>query len=115
MLVNVEMLNVWSFVEVEEEFSVVDGDLDDLNLDGSGVYEIRVGCRGTIDEIVKCDVVDGMFVVNSESDIIEKMGVDCDEEFVSSYVMEKGLRVNKNMYFEGWFEESASCYVRVEV
>lgn len=108
---NVEMLNVWSVEEVLEDFCNLEKDV----IIESGVYKIDVGCRGGIDDIVKCDVVDGFIEVYSEECIREELGDDCDEDFVSCYLMERGLVVDKNMYYEGWFEESCSCYVRVEV
>jgi hypothetical protein len=46
--IKVENLDVWNIEDLGEEFFVERDDFD-----GSGVYEIRNGCRGEIDEIVK--------------------------------------------------------------
>ena len=109
MLVSVEKLDVWNLdelgKEVREEFI-----RDKME---NGVYKIEMGCRGELEDVKKCDVVDGMIEVMSEKDIISEM--DGDDEFVSSYLMESGLEVDKNMWYEGWCDELYFIYVRVEV
>ena len=125
--IKVENMDVWNIEDLMEEFLIEKDDILE-----SGIYEIRNGCRGIIDEIVKCDVVDGEFEVNDDDDIKNDIwsGVseddwlndDCSEkeykdmivEFVWSG-MEGGNCVFKNLYLEMWFEESNSCYVRVNV
>ena len=125
--IKVENLDVWNIEDLGEEFFVEKDDILE-----SGVYEIRNGCRGIIDEIVKCEIVDGMFEVKDEDDIrnnilenvLEEEWIfnDMSEEeykkelceFVWSG-MERGNCIFKSLYLECWFEESNSCYVRVEV
>ena len=109
MLVSVEKLDVWNLDELEKEVreEFVRSEMK------SGVYKIEIGSRGELEDVNKCDVVDGMIEVMGEKDIISEM--DGDDEFVSSYLMEKGIEVDKNMWYEGWCDELYFIYVRVEV
>ena len=125
--IKVENMDIWNIEDLGEEFFVERDDFD-----GSGVYEIRNGCRGEIDGIIKCEIIDGEFEVKEEEDIKNEILENVlEEEWIFNEVseekykkemvefvwsgMEGGNCIFKNLYLECWFEESNSCYVRLEV
>jgi len=125
--IKIENMDVWNVKDLMEEFLIEEDDILE-----SGVYEIRNGCRREIDDIIKCNIVDGEFEVKDEDDIkndilenvleeewifnemSERDYKDMLVEFVWSG-MEGGNCIFKNLYLECWFEESNSCYVYVNV
>ena len=120
--VNVNELDVVSVEELELIFR------DDIEVEKDDVViEVRVGCRGIVEDVKKVDVVDGMFKVNDVDDIEKVVFEGCDiEEFDSVEEMNEEMEFmkefiysevdkidGKKLYIEGWYEESVSYYVRV--
>ena len=126
--IKVENMDVWNVEDLMEEFLL---EKDDFKFE-NGVYEIRNGCRGEIDDIIKCDIVDGEFEVKEEEDIkndilenvleeewiFNEMSEEEYKKELCEFVwsgMEGGNCIFKSLYLECWFEESSSCFVRVNV
>ena len=120
--VNVKELDVVSVEELELIFR------DDIEVEKDDVViEVRVGCRGIVEDVKKVDVVDGVFKVNDIDDIEKVVFEGCDiEEFDSVEEMNEEMEFmkefiysevdkidGKKFYIEGWYEESVSYYVRV--
>lgn len=114
-------------VSVESLFDVYNLDGWEDEFVGSGVYRIKVGCRGEIDEVVKMSN-DNSVVVREEEDILKEIesgdlfvsGLDYGgmekvkefvfSEFVDWYEEELGI-----MYVESWDEEDCFEYYYVEM
>ncbi len=54
----------------------------------SGVYKVNYGSRGEIEEVVKVEVKDGMFEVESEEEILNSMDEESREEMKDWVVVE---------------------------
>ena len=72
MKFNIDELKMFSVDDVEKLFGV-----DSSEVVGGGVFRINIGSRGEVEEVVKVDVVDGVFEVLSE----EEMKLEMMEEF----------------------------------
>lgn len=100
--------------------------INDSFFNGNGVYRIKVGCRGEIDEVVKRSS-DNSIVVMEVKDILkdiengdlevsmmeygmEKVKEFVFSEFVDWYEEELGI-----MYVESWDEEDCYEYYYVEM
>jgi hypothetical protein len=93
---------------------------------GSGVYRIRLGCRGIIDEVIKMSD-DNSVVVKEFDDIVNEIvegsldvcNLDYGIEKVKEFVISEFVDWNKEdlgiMYVEGWDEEDCFEYYYVEV
>ena len=89
----------------------------------SGVYKFDLGSRGEIDEFdgLVCNPdFQSFFSVKTEEEILEEIiaGIDDEEEleFAGEFVS-SDFEVIQNfiVYMEGYFEESATYYVKVSV
>lgn len=105
---DVKKLDVWNADEFGREFVNICKSV----VAESGVYKIGIGTRNDIEDFAKCEIVDGFIEVYSEDCIKEQLDEDIAEYAYAGF--EKGFCIEKNMYVEGWFEESSTCYVRVE-
>ena len=100
--------------------------MSESDFDGSGVYRIKVGCRGEVEEVVKRSS-DNSVVVMEVKDILkdiengdlevsmmeygmEKVKEFVFSEFVDWYENEIGM-----IYVESWDEEDCYEYVNVEI
>ena len=88
------------------------GGLENDDFDGNGVYKIEVGSRGEIEEVSKVEVVDGVFEVKSEEELLDSC--ECEEEREE---MEDWVSVEM---FEGVvsvceFEEYGYDYVKIMI
>jgi len=93
---------------------------------GSGVYRIRLGCRGIIDEVIKMSD-DNSVMVREVEDILKEIengelnvssieyGMEKVEEFVLSEFVDWNKKELGIMYVEGWDEEDCFEYYYVEV
>ncbi len=92
---------------------------------GSGVYRIRLGCRGIIDEVIKMSD-DNSVMVREVEDILKEIknglyvsslnyGIEKVEEFVLSEFVDWNKKELGIMYVEGWDEEDCFEYYYVEV
>lgn len=93
---------------------------------GSGVFRIKLGCRGVIDEVVKMSN-DNSVVVREVEDMLKEIesgdlfvsGLDYGIEKVKEFVISEFVDWNEEelgmMYVEGWDEEDCFEYYYVEV
>jgi hypothetical protein len=100
--------------------------INDSFFDGNGVYRIKIGCRGEIEEVVKMsndnsvvvmevkdilkDIENGDLEVSMMEYGIEKVKEFVFSEFVDCYENEIGI-----IYGESWDEEDGYEYVNVEI
>ena len=93
--VNVNELDVVSVEELELIFR------DDIEVEKDDVViEVRVGCRGIVEDVKKVDVVDGMFKVNDVDDIEKVVFEGCDiEEFDSVEEMNEEMEFMKEFIY----------------
>ena len=54
----------------------------------SGVYKVNYGSRGEVEEVVKVEVKDGVFEVESEEEILNSMDEESREEMKEWVVVE---------------------------
>ena len=64
---NIDELKMFSVDEVESLFGVGSDVVD------GGVFRINIGSRGEVEEVVKVDVVDGMFEVLNKKEMMMEM------------------------------------------
>jgi len=100
--------------------------IDESFFDGNGVYRVKLGSRGLVDDVEKVSE-DNSVVVREVEDIVREIesgelevsGMDCGMEkvkefifceFVDWYEDELGI-----MYVEGWDEEDCFEYYYVEM
>ena len=115
--INNEMLTEMTPKQVVDLFPNLDIDM----FKESGVYKFDLGCRGEIDEFsgVVCNPdFQSFFPVKTEEEILEEItaGIDDEEEleFAGEFVSSDFETIeNFNVYMEGYFEESATYYVKV--
>ena len=100
--------------------------MSESDFNGSGVYRIKVGCRGEVDEVVKRssnnsvvvmevkdilkDIENGDLEVSMMEYGMEKVKEFVFSEFVDWYENEIGI-----IYVESWDEEDCYEYVNVEI
>ena len=94
-------------VELVENYGVDESDFVE-----SGVYKIEIGSRGEVEDVVKVEVVDGVFEVESVEEILNSMDEEDREE------MSEWVDVEKR--YDGVVEviigeENGYDFVRVEV
>lgn len=113
-------------VSVESLFDVYNLDGWDDKFIGSGVYRIKVGCRGEVDEVVKLSN-DNSVVVREEEDMLKEIengdlevsmieyGIEKVKEFVFSEFVDWYENEIGMVYIESWDEEDCYEYVNVEM
>ena len=113
-------------VSVESLFDVYNLDGWDDKFIGSGVYRIKVGCRGEVDEVVKMSN-DNSVVVREEEDMLKEIengdlevsmieyGIEKVKEFVFSEFVDWYENEIGMVYIESWDEEDCYEYVNVEM
>ena len=106
---DVKKLDVWNAEEFGREFV----NICSSRVKESGVYKIGIGSRNDIEDFAKCEITDGFIEAYSENCIKAELAEVAEDEYVCCG-FENGLCIEKNMYVETWFEESSTCYVRVE-
>ena len=120
--INNEMLTEMTPQQVVDLFPNLD--IDEFK--ESGVYKFDLGSRGEIDEfegLVSNPDFQNFFPVKTEEEILEEIIAGIDEEdleeelpFASEFVSSDFETIeNFNVYMEGYFEESATYYVKVSV
>ena len=79
----IEDMKVVSVDELCEKYygGLLEEDFDS----GSGVYKIEIGSRGLVEDVVKVEVVDGVFEVESVEEILNSMDEE-DRESMSEWV-----------------------------
>lgn len=106
---NVNKLDMWTSEDFGREFA----DICNSEVKEGGIYKIVIGSRNEIEDLEKCEVVDGFVSVYSENCIKTELSED-DFEYVWCG-FESGFNIKKNMYMECWDEENSNYYVRVGV
>jgi hypothetical protein len=99
--------------------------MSESDFNGSGVYRIKIGCRGEVDEVVKRSN-DNSVVVMEVKDILkdiengdlEVSGMEYGMEKVKEFVFSEFVDWYENeigiIYVESWDEEDCYEYVYVE-
>lgn len=115
--VSVNELDVFDMNELENEF-YIEGEMNGFDdVSENDVIEIMFGSRGEVEDIKKCNIVDGMFEVKDVNDIKNYLINENDDydDGLFEYVYSDFEKINKkNVYSEVYFEESYSYFVRIK-